>query len=236
MLKKIKLLLLSVFLLSLFSGCTSGFYRIYVQSNVTAKKLLQKPDKTKAVIVPGIIDEDPYDAEFKKYSKYIEKALNSSGFEIIEDSDRADIVIVAAYGIGEPVKKEYTYQEPVYGITGVRSSFYSNTYTYQGITYYSGVPVHEPQYGIVGATTRTKTYTIYYRHLILTAYDSPINGNQLWKTEITSAGKTGNLDKVFPVLVAAAKPYLNQDSEGEIEIILRENDKEVVRIKKAVKE
>jgi len=54
---------------------------------------------------------------------------------------------------------------------------------------------------------------------------------QLWRTQITSSGSSGDLRRVFPVLVAASVPYLGRNSGQKVKVELRESDDEVLQIK-----
>ena len=76
----------------------------------------------------------------------------------------------------------------------------------------------------------------YFRYILLTAYDLQelINTKkevQLWQTTITSTGSSGDLRRVFPVLVAAAKPYIGTNTGKKVKVVISEDNKTVLEIK-----
>ncbi len=54
---------------------------------------------------------------------------------------------------------------------------------------------------------------------------------QAWKTTVTSTGSSGDLRRVFPILVAASKDYIASNTKQKVERTLNETDKSVVEIK-----
>jgi len=54
---------------------------------------------------------------------------------------------------------------------------------------------------------------------------------QIWKTTVTSRGTSGDLRRVLPVLVAAAKPYIGINTGKQVGVTLREEEKAVLEIK-----
>lgn len=53
----------------------------------------------------------------------------------------------------------------------------------------------------------------------------------LWETDIKSTGSSDDLREVFPVLVAAATPYIGENTGKSVRITLSDNSKEVKFIK-----
>jgi hypothetical protein len=54
---------------------------------------------------------------------------------------------------------------------------------------------------------------------------------QVWKTTATNISPIGDLRRVFPVLLAASKPYIGTNTGKKVNIRLTENDKRVIEIK-----
>jgi hypothetical protein len=54
---------------------------------------------------------------------------------------------------------------------------------------------------------------------------------QLWKTTVTSTGSSGDLRRVFPVMVTASKPHIATNSGQQIKVKIRENDPNILEIK-----
>jgi hypothetical protein len=72
--------------------------------------------------------------------------------------------------------------------------------------------------------------------MLLDAYDLDIFNKtnqtvQVWRTTETSTGSSGDLRRVFPILVAGSGAYIGKNTGQNVEIILKENDKEVKKIK-----
>jgi hypothetical protein len=54
---------------------------------------------------------------------------------------------------------------------------------------------------------------------------------QLWKTTVTSTGSSGDLRRVFPILVAASQQYIGKNTGQKVEVDLYESDESVIEIK-----
>lgn len=71
---------------------------------------------------------------------------------------------------------------------------------------------------------------------MLAAYDLEVYRRedkeiQVWKTTVTSSGSSGDLRRVFPILVAASRPYIGVNTGQQVKVILDENDRAVVDVK-----
>ena len=56
-------------------------------------------------------------------------------------------------------------------------------------------------------------------------------GVPLWTTAATSTGTSGDLDRVFPVLVVAVTPYIATETDDTVEVELQESDGRLLEIK-----
>ncbi|HED00209.1 MAG TPA: hypothetical protein ENN18_07490 [Proteobacteria bacterium] len=219
---------------TLLLGCAIGpMYHVKIDSisGVDADM------KRKYILLSGLKDVHPNDLEFREYASYVEKALASAGYIRAGNFKDANIAIFLAYGIGDPKEHQYTYSLPVRGQTGVSSSTTYGTITsYGGYGTYHGTTTYTPTYGITGYTTHVGSYTSFFRFFILDAvdleeYQRSDKVVQIWRTTVTSRGSSGDLRKVFPILVAAAKSYIGTDTGKQIEVTLTEDDKAVLEIK-----
>ena len=80
------------------------------------------------------------------------------------------------------------------------------------------------------------SYTTFFRFLILDAVDLEEYRQsekviEVWRTTVTSKGSSGDLRRVFPVLVGAAKSYIGTNTGKQIDITLTEQDERVLEIK-----
>jgi len=219
---------------ALITGCAIGpMFQVNVDSISTLEAEVQK----KYILLSGLKDVKPTDLQFREYASYVDKALAAKGFVKADDFQDANVAIFLAYGIGNPQKHHYTYSLPVWGQTGVSSSTTSGTLsTYGGYGTYRGTTTYTPTYGITGYTSHSGTRITYFRFLVLDAVDlneyrRSQNTKQIWRTTVTSTGSSGDLRRVFPVLVGASRPYIGINTGKKIKITLTESDKRVIEIK-----
>ena len=176
--------------------------------------------------------------QFKEYTSYIRRALQNKGYELTDNINEAKVVVFLKYGVSGPHESLYSYSTPVWGQTGVSSSYTTGTINSfgSGMASYSGSTTYTPQYGITGYQSHVGTQVMYTRFIILDAYDLESYRKikkevQLWKTTAISTGSSGDLRLVFPVMVAAASEHIGDNTGKQTEKILFENDKRVKEIK-----
>jgi hypothetical protein len=227
------LLLLMLGFLSLTSCETLPHFDVAINSfsrqNAVALKTF--------IIIPGNKNTNANDLEFMEYVSYVERALATQGYIKEENGEKADMLIFLAYGIGKPEEHNYTYSFPVFGQTGVASKqTYGNLYTFGNMGLYSEQTTYTPQYGITGYGTGQGSFTTYSRYIYITAYDliayrENKSENIMWDTRIASVGSSGDLRRVFPVMIAASLDDIGKNTKGIKEVSLEENDDKVLIIK-----
>jgi hypothetical protein len=222
-----------VFAMALFSGCATMRqppFSVAVDSlaSSTAK------EKRTYILLPGNQGVTWDDLQFQEYALYLIRVLNTQGFVSAEKAEDADVVIVLSYGIGDPKTQQYSYALPVWGQTGVSSAYtYGTATAFGNSATYSGTTTYTPTYGVTGYTTQVGSVTTYLRYALVTGYDFKAfkESNrqvQVWRTTITSTGSSGDLRRVFPILIGAAVPYLATNTGRQIPVQLYEFD-EIVR-------
>jgi len=205
------------------SGCAT---QIYYRVNVDSIRDESYVQNKKYVLLPaneGITDND---LQFKEFSGYVRRALAANEYEEIISFEEAELAIYLGYGISEPQSEQSSYSTPVWGQTGF-SSYYN--------AFYDTI-VYTPSYGITGYESHVETLTTYSKFIFLDAYDltekkdsqDPV---QVWKTTVTSTGPSGDLRKVFPILVAASKDYIGANTGEQLTINICETDEAVLDIK-----
>lgn len=188
-------------------------------------------------LLPADSTVDPGGLQFAEYSRYIKRALERKGLTPAENLLQAELVVFVAFGIGDPEQHTYSYSVPTWGQTGVASSRTTGSASVFGnFGNYSSTTTYTPQYGITGSRTALGSFTTYDRFIVLDAYsvensNEPAIGNQLWKTTIKSTGSSGDLRRVFPVMVAAARNYVGENTGQIVEVTLFETDTRVREIK-----
>ncbi len=186
------------------------------------------------LLLPGNKDTQRTDLQFQEFSQYLKRVLEEQGFREVHTLDDADLAIFLGYAISGPKEKQYSYSTPVWGQTGYSSS---STYgTVNSFGNYSGITHHNPQYGITGYQQHSGSYTHFTRYMFLNAYDAreymkTKKEIQVWKTTVTSTGSSNDLRLIFPYLIAASKDYLGKNTENKIQVIFKENDPAVLKVK-----
>lgn len=208
-----------------FGGCAAPVeFRVAVSA-------LARPEAEAARsywLVPGEAGVRADDLQFLEFAEYVHRAMALEGYRRAAGEDDAEIVVRLRYDIGPPRRERYTYSIPHYGETGIAYSTTSGDRT----TYY-------PRYGVIGYSTGVGHRVTYRRTLRVTALDARGEGErgrgELWRASAVSSGSVGNLRRVFPIMLAAARPYLGRATEGgAVEVTLREGDSEVVAIRGGV--
>jgi hypothetical protein len=173
------------------------------------------------------------DLEFREYATYLRNGLGRAGFTQSASLEQADLAIFVGYGIGDTKEHYYSYSLPVYGQTGGGSyNFSATTHSSYGSATTYGTATQTPQYGVVGSQQFSGTAVTHLRFLLVDALDmKTLRGDKknisVWRTEVMSRGTSGDLRRVFPIMVAAATPYFGKDTKKRIVIDLGERDKRV---------
>ena len=227
-----------VILVVLFSGCAIGpTYIVGVDSINDGEKTI---DGKKCIVFSGMENTPKEDLQFKEYERYITKTLTNKGYAVTDNPDDAEIEIFLSYGIGDPKTHTFTYSVPILGQTGISSAqTFGSVQGFGNSATYSGTTTYTPSYGVVGTRTGVREETTYTRYIRLDAYDLVIyreskKEKHLWKTDIISTGSSGDLRRVFPIMVAAAAPYVGENTQSMKEIELGGNDKRVLQIFQAL--
>ena len=234
---KARLFFSLLFWLSLFlSGCSNTYYEVNINSISSGEAL----NYSKCTILPYDPNLMVNQLQYKEYTGYIERILLQKGYEVIDnegDVNECGVLILINYGITEPHESIYSYSTPIFGQTGVSSSYTTGTINNFGNTMsYSGSTTYTPQYGVIGSQSHIGTLITYSRFLILDAYDLRESRKtnklvQLWSTFVVSTGSSGDLRAVFPVLLASSKQYIGSDTGKMVQVNISENDKRIKEVK-----
>jgi len=219
----------------LLAWCTAGCslkYTVEVNSFKYGNATTPSFSRKRYVVLPQKMQEK--DVIFEEFEQYVVNALNSKGYvNVTSDTNALDIRVFLEYGVSDR-EVHYTRFFPVWGQTGGYSANTQGTFQedYGGKSSYSGKTVYTPNEGIVGSVPVSGVKTVYEHFARLTAFDmttgSPV---RLWQTNITTVRNHGDLRRVFPVLIAAAIPYLGESTKQIIKVGLREKDSAVMTVK-----
>lgn len=219
-----------IFSLFLLAGCTTyRSFNVNVDSICNSSACLKK----KYILLPGNKDGKVSDLQFQEFASYTEKALNAQGFRKASSIDEAEIAILLSYGISDPLSHEYTYSVPVYGQTGVSSSKTSGSvYSYGNSASYSQNTEYTPSYGVVGSTTHVGTTVVFARYMVISGVDLEEfkksgkieDAQELWSTKANSIGSSGDLRKIFPILLLASQNHIAGNTGEKISYSIREDE------------
>jgi len=229
-----KALAAGLLVVALLSGCAT-IPRFIVNVDSICAKSFSSPKLY--VLLPGNKDTSANDLQFQEFSGYVKRALASMEYQEASSFEEADIAIFLAYGVGEPQQHQYSYSLPVWGQTGVSSSYtYGTISSYGSSGTFSGTTTYTPTYGITGYQSRVGTRIAYFRFMSLDAYDlneykKTQEAVQVWKTTVTSTGSSGDIRRVFPALVAASKDYIGSNTGQQVTKTLFEFDSDIRDIK-----
>jgi len=228
--------LLFALLSALVAGCaTTGQPNFNVAVDSLAS--LDAASKKTYLLIPGNDGVTWDDLQFQEYATYLMRVLTAQGYMSAESAEDADLVIILSYGIGDPETHQYSYSLPTWGKTGVSSAnTYGTATTYGNTTSVNATTTYTPTYGVTGYNTYTGTQTTFFRYAFITGYDfekykETEKQVKLWQTTVTSTGSSGDLRRVFPILIGASAPYLGTNTGQKIDVSLQEADKVVKAVK-----
>lgn len=230
-----RVILFTLFAIAL-SGCaTTGqpTFEVVVDSLASP----QASSKKTFLLIPGNDGVTWDDLQFQEYANYLMRVLNAQGYVSAKSANEADLAIILSYGIGDPQTYQYSYSLPTWGQTGISSAnTYGTATTYGNTTSVNATTTYTPTYGVTGYNTHTGVRTTFFRYAFITGYDfekykETEQQTQLWQTTITSIGSSGDLRRVFPILIGASAPYLATSTGQKVNVSVKEEDKVVKAVK-----
>jgi len=178
-------------------------------------------------IGPGNENVNINDIQFREYAKKLSILLSSKNFNVVDDLNIADQVILLTYGVSAPISQ--TASIPQFGKTGIASSTtYGTINTYnKNQSTYTGTTTNNYNYGITGVANIN--YVVYTSFLIITAYDYKVflksnSSVQMWQTEVTSTSNNNDLRVIFPYLLLASEKYVAKNTNKIIKESVNSND------------
>lgn len=175
--------------------------------------------------------------QFEEISLQASRALSKSGINVNNENKQADVVVLLDYAVSEPKTKTEVVSRPIYGQTGVSSSYTSGSVSnIGGFGSYSGHTAYIPTYGVVGYNNVPVTTTSYVTTIALTAYDykkfnKSKEAKELWKTQIASVGPSSDLRRLVPYMLKAGIPYYGKSTGEVVFAEIKEDDQEAMYIR-----
>jgi hypothetical protein len=225
--------IISILLITLFSiGCAGGSYNVRVESLGNSEDYGKRYVLFSANdLVSGVNSLDS-----RRYTGYLHTALQRKGFvNVGSDEDgktAADILILMTYNISDPMTSRSGIIVPD-NSNRMSTDHITGTIISDGsINTFTGTATYIPTSGSSGYTTIPTTSTDYKRIVIISAADIRRPGQpEVWRTEIVSTGRSGDLRKTVPILIAAAVPYIGKDTNGRKSVSIGEDDGTVAWVK-----
>jgi hypothetical protein len=206
MMKKVLLTLLSMTAFFI-TGCTvSPKYKVTIDA-ITSPHAHVAPSSYLLKSLENKKDENSL--LFQKYAQTVTEVLKAEGYSKAVQNQPTNQIIYFDYGIDKVNQSTEVYTEP-------DISFHIGW----GYPYYH--PFYTPFYG-GGYTTYRKTHIYYNRYITLLAKDT-LN-KELWRIDVSSIGESKNLQKIIPILINAAAPYIGTNTAEPVNIVIKEQPK-----------
>jgi len=237
--------------LALTLGGCGTLYKLDVAAYSTTG---ESPGNT-YVILSADPDMSINSPEFELHANQLERALGSKGFQRVpgDELDKAALGIYVSANISDPSKVFHTVSRPVYDPganedlgSAAKSLGEGNRRSSQagGSEGFENKLPPAPKERLEGIEENSFATTVYTKQLNLVAVDlqrylndirslgrseaSPI---EVWSVDIESTGQPSDLAAVIPIMIAAAQPYIADETGDVIRVKLTETDQRVSRIK-----
>ena len=232
-----------IIVLAFLTGCGTLY-----ELDISARNPDQTPLEGTYVLVPGSDSVDVTGTSFVKYSGQVERALSGTQLRRlpIGQVHEADMAIVLDYAVGEPEAVGHTSKVPMFQQTrrppaeDPRPGGGSNNQNNPAAAADRSEPPAQDE--LMGTHAYTFVRTGYWRDLSLRAISFDWKPSEtpsiqktgfLWSVTVATYGSSPDLDEVFPVMAAAAKPYFGSHDEDLITDKLNGIDKRIKAIEDA---
>ena len=211
----------------LLLGCaTTSEYAVRIRS-ISNPAL---PAGANYVLLPGDKDVSS-DQQFGELAAYVRTMLTELHYKEVEVPESADIVVLLRYGLNpssidldrlvRPTR--YIPDGAIPIMPAVAYDPGTSLWPSRGLTY-------APSYAEV-APLITPVTTVYSRWLSLEAVDAHVSEKvTLWKIAAIESGYHPDLKRLFPIMLAACKPFIGRTSK-DVVVYLQEDDEEVRSIR-----
>jgi hypothetical protein len=231
--RHVAFLLITVLLL--MSGCATT---VDVNVNSIVDPSMAHMGK-RYVLINGNNEKAQDDLFFREFSRYFDAALKQAGYEKVSNRDDADLDIYFKYGISDGRTGVYSYASPIYDFVGGESiTITENT---GGTTGQKVTTIHIPsRLERVGTDVQTRNYVLYNRTASLEARavskeeESAAQKKKnplVWSVYVYSVGESNDLRQIMPYLAAAAEPYIGLNTGQQINVALKHDSPEVLKLK-----
>ena len=209
--KKTIAFVLTALLCCLYFGCAPS-YKVNIDGVTAGHNLTAAAN---CVILPA----GPHftnDLTFNEYKAYVADALTQKGYNVVGSKAQARTVILMSYGVGNPLEKIRNTPSASIGF-GTGYWGWGNHWGW-GFMPSFYFPLND-----------IDSYTTYGSYLHLLAYDisqeAQMDRTQyLWQINVALRSSSSDLRTMMPVLVAAAMPYMGDDTGRQITVDISMDD------------
>lgn len=209
---KIHFSLFAILLLSSACATSKGTYYEVTVDALSARKTEQKS----VTVLPGTAAIKADGLRYKNYARMVENALSERNFKVMRDGEDSDLVVGVYYEV-ERDKDQDTFKLPAYHYDAKTKTLAGEQGSKSRIVNFSS-----PKQYIA-------LHDRFVRLIAITAIN-PADNDVVWETVIYSRGTNDELNKVFPVLMAAATPYLGTSTGGRKKVEIYDSDNRVKAI------
>lgn len=217
--------------LLLLAGCAAPSHLVRVDA-------INDPASTLALrtytIASGSKDLNAASLQFREASALLRSALARRGYTEVPSTGDAALLITLAYGIGQPETRTVTHSTPVYAeLGGGRVQTVTKTTDAAGKTSTTTQTRIVPgRYERVGNDVTTSTYTLYPKHLALSAREAgglTANTPEVWSATAYYQSASPDLRGDLTILMTALEPYLGENTGRVINVKIVEQEGRLVR-------
>ena len=182
-------------------------------------------------LVSGNADMKENDLRFKEAAEYVATALEGKGYTRAREIARADMLVEVSFAVSEPKDVvDVRHYPETYWAPGLAYMISLPIYNSDGVVIaYENRSIYRPPRSYTRWEDRISTSTVYQKELTLTAYDNRLGASvsdphQLWSVTVSNLDYSENLRGYLPYLVAAALPYVGEDTGSQVFMDLDRDD------------
>jgi hypothetical protein len=189
--------------------------------------------------------------EFISYASQVETVLADKGYERRYDDDLSAVAlgIYLSANISDPSKKYHMVQTGIYENSSYSQDSPGNarngSSTQRQNQNTATTPQQAPPEYLAGVEETGFATTVFTKHLNLIAFDlqkylqdiatvgrEDAVPAEIWSIDVETTGQPADLYEVFPVMVAAAEPYMTKRTDDVVRVKLDGASKRVSELKK----
>ena len=218
---------LVIFLTLLFSGCA---HKYPVKIDALKSPSYELTPGSKFYVLPP--EGMTKDLRFEELRGIVEKAFQKRGYVLAGSPDEAELKIISSFRISDPIQTLERRMDPIYYETHAHTRVIARpVFNKDGsIAGYRYSEIWVPRRReFAGYTDQSTTVTVFDKILHLSALTgSGDNHKEVWAMSLYNRSKSKDLRRHLPYLMAAGMPYIGKKTDGEIEVLLEEENSDLL--------